>query len=132
MKNKRINMYVAAVIVAFVFLLAGCGRGAKMESSPFLDSLTASLEDISNDPNSTTHDYSLTIKESAGKLVDVDFVDLQLLMSMNGMTHDMVKKMQRSGLGEYQAELEWPMSGNWREIITLSKDGHKRKISLQI
>ncbi|MGO4106662.1 FixH family protein [Paenibacillus sp. YAF4_2] len=130
MKSKWINLYAIAVIAIFIIMLAGCG--SKLSSSPFLDGLTVSIEDTPNSGDKTAHKYSLVIKDEAGNLIDVDRVRINLSMSMNGMNHKMKEQMERTGLGEYHTKVLLPMNGDWKAIVSLKKDNHERKISLQL
>lgn len=123
-------MNVAVILSIVVILLAGCGT--KLSSSPFLDDLTVSMKDIPNSGDTTAHEYRMEIKDSAGNLVDVDRVRINLSMSMHGMNHKMKEQMERSGLGEYVTKVYLPMNGDWKAIASIKKDNHERKISLQL
>ncbi|GLX70714.1 FixH family protein [Paenibacillus glycanilyticus] len=125
-------MYAAATIAMLVILLAVYSLGTKVSSSPFLDGLTVSIEDTPNKGDTTVHKYNLVIKDVAGNLVDVDRVRINLSMSMSGMNHKLKEQMERSGIGEYHTQVYLPMNGDWKAIVSLKKDDHERKISLQL
>ncbi|NIK71895.1 FixH family protein [Paenibacillus sp. BK720] len=132
MKNKRIKPYTAAILAMFVILMAGCSLGTKPSSSPFLDDLTISIKDTPNTGDTTAHAYELQIKDSAGNLVDVDRVRINLSMSMQGMNHKMKDEMERTGHGIYYTKVYLPMNGDWKAIVSLKKDNHERRFNLEL